>query len=154
MKRRPEPTLHVLAAFAALTCGCASRTLPGATTIPQDNRAVLAVVREALERDAAGDAPSRLYDPFVTVVANGIERRKPPLFAGIGTGGRVTISELRGEVVEGFAWATATYRWTSADSRVMEDGRVTFVLGREGDAWRVRHAHSSVVPPWGSGSPN
>lgn len=138
--------------LAALTSGCASRSLPGATAVPDETRAVLAVVREALERDAMGDVSSHLYEPFVSIVANGVERNESPRFAGIGTDGRVTIVELRGEVVDQFAWATANYRWTSSDTRVVEAGRVTFVLAREGTTWRIRHAHSSMVPPWGNDS--
>lgn len=144
-------TLRVLAAtvvLAATGIGCASRTMQGTAVLPADNRAVLAVVREALERDAMAQTAMHLYEPFVTIIANGVERRDPPRFAGMGQGGRVTVAELRGEVLGEIAWAIASYHWTSADGRMVESARVTFVLAPEGNSWRIRHAHSSIVPPW------
>jgi hypothetical protein len=109
---------------------------------------VLAVVRLAIQLDASGEVADSLYTPFATIVADGTNRTSAPRFAGVHEGGRIMISDLAGEVLPPTAWALATYRWTSDNGRIVEIGRSTFLLERVAGVWRIKHAHSSVVPPW------
>lgn len=115
-----------------------------------DNRAVLAVVRQALEGEALGLVTDSLYTASSLVVANGATRTRAPRYAGLAQGGRVTITEMSGEVFTSTAWTFASYRWRSNDDRVMESGVATFLLSRDEStrSWRIRHAHSSLLPPW------
>jgi len=115
-----------------------------------DNRAVLAVVRRALEGEALGLATDSLYTASALIVANGATRTQAPRYAGLAQGGRVTITEMSGEVFASMAWTFASYRWRSNDDRVMESGVATFLLARDQvtRGWRIKHAHSSLLPPW------
>jgi hypothetical protein len=118
--------------------------------LQNDNRAVLAVVRQALEGEALGLATDSLYTASALVVANGAPRTQAPRFAGLAQGGRVTITEMSGEVFASTAWTFASYRWRSNDDRVMESGVATVLLSRDEATrnWRIKHAHSSLLPPW------
>ncbi len=140
-------TLLPLGVLVSLGCVTSTQT-PEVGDLPANNREVLAVVRLAIQLDATGEVADSLYTPFATIVADGTERTSTPRFAGVAEGGRIIISDLAGEVLPPNAWALATYRWTSNNGRIVEMGRGTFLLERVSGAWRIKHAHSSVVPPW------
>lgn len=144
---RPWVSLVFLAFWG---CGGGQAPQTGVAVVQADNRAVLAVVRQALEGEPLGLATDSLYTPTALVVANGATRTQPPRFAGLAQGGRVTITEMSGEVFATTAWTFASYRWRSSDDQVMELGVATLLLTRDDVTgnWRIKHAHSSLLPPW------
>ena len=131
-------------------CGGGQAPQTNVAIVQVDNRAVLAVVRQALEGEALGFATDSLYTASALIVANGATRTQAPRYAGLAKGGRVTITEMSGEVFASTAWTFASYRWRSNDDRVMEFGVATFLLARDQAtrSWRIKHAHSSLLPPW------
>jgi len=135
--------------------GCATGSPQSTTLELNDERAILFVVRTALETDASGWRNDSLYTESAMIVANGAVRTDAPLYAGIGTDGTVRIASLTGNATPPSAWAYTTYRWTSSDQSISESAMATFVLTRADGRWRIRHAHSSLVLPWqrSSGAP-
>jgi hypothetical protein len=140
----------VLAGWGLLAC--AGRAAPSAQggPSPEDNRAVLGIVRGALELEAAGFPTDTLFAPGAQIVANGAERHLGQRFAGVSPGGRLTVTQMWGEVHSTTAWAVAAYTWRADDGLAVETGFATFLLERDlsGGSWRIRHVHSSVLPPW------
>ena len=136
-------------AFGLLLFASCSTRVPAASPFGNpDTQQILALVRQAMDIDSRGGLAEHLYVQPPLIVVNGSMRTGWPRFAGVGTGGTTRISEVTAGVNTPTAWAHASYRWVSADGTNTEDGRVTFFLENEGGGWRIKHAHSSTVPPW------
>jgi ketosteroid isomerase-like protein len=140
------------ATFAALTllAACTSRTVTpiGSEAVPTPDE-VQAIARLALALDAAGDrAADTLYAPDAMAVANARVRLAAPRLAGVGNGGRVTITAATVTLEGRFAWVMLDYRWINAEQRLAEAGRATFVFERRERGWKIAHLHSSQLLPW------
>jgi len=137
---------------AIVLTACVSRT---ASVRPSEAVAVgtpdeiQALVRLALTLDAAGDRRAdTLYTPDALVIGNARVRLAAPRFAGIGSGGRVTITAATVNLEGRFAWVLVDYRWVSQADRRVEAGRATFICQQRENRWRIVHAHSSQPLPW------
>src|SRR5260370_2345456 len=107
------------------------------------------LAREALLLDAAANrAADTLYAPEAVVVANARVRLGAPRFAGIGYGGRVTVSAASVTLEGRWAWVLADYRWINAQQNQAEAGRATFVCKQKPRGWKIVHVHSSQLLPW------
>ena len=142
------------AAAAALLAGCAARTAP-IPTAPlgvdpvREAAAVRAVVEAFITAEARGDeAADTLLVPGADFINSGIAVEARPRLAAVIGRGEATIEGLRTEVSGALAWAVAVYSWTGAAGRIVQQGRATLVLERHEAGWRIRHVHSSAVPPW------
>jgi len=142
------------AAAAALLAGCAARAAPVAT-VPlgvdpgREAAAVRAVVGAFIAAEARGDeAADTLLAPGAFFINSGIAVEARPRLAAVIGRGDATIESLRTEVSGALAWAVAVYRWTGAAGQIEQQGRATLVLERLGAGWRIRHVHSSAVPPF------
>ena len=136
----------------ALVTACASRArtpsaaAAAAVGTPEE---IQTLVRLALTLDAAGDRRAdTLYAPDALVVGNARVRLAAPRFAGIGTGGTITIAAATVTVEGRFAWGLVDYRWVNQGERRAEAGRATFICERRGSNWKIVHAHSSQPLPW------
>jgi len=108
-----------------------------------------ALVRQALALDAAGDRlADTLYGPEALVVANARVRLAAPRFAGVGSGGRITVAAATVTLTSAFAWVVVDYRWVNLPQNQAEAGRATFICEEKAGAWRIVHAHSSQLLPW------
>jgi len=137
---------------AALLSACARHavTLRAAEAVATPDE-VQVVVRLALMLDAAGDrAADTLYTADALIVANARVRLAVPRFAGISSGGRVTIAASSVTLEGRFAWVLMDYRWVNPQQRLAEAGRATFICERRAGAggWKIVHVHSSQVLPW------
>lgn len=142
----------LLAVVMGGSAACASHTitLRGATAsasaMPQ---AVEAIARQAVDLDAKADAAAdTLYAPDAVVVANARARLAAPRLAGVGAGGRVTITAATVTLEGRFAWVLLDYGWLNAQQRQSEAGRATFVLEQRERGWKIVHLHSSQLLPW------
>ncbi|HEV8509760.1 MAG TPA: nuclear transport factor 2 family protein [Gemmatimonadales bacterium] len=142
--------------LAAAVAACVSRTTtprqtattPGGVASGTTDE-VQALVRLALTLDAAGDRRAdSLYASDALVVGNARVRLAAPRFAGIGSGGRVTISAAAATIQGRLAWVLVDYRWVNPAERRAEAGRATVICERRGDGWKIVHAHSSQPLPW------
>lgn len=107
------------------------------------------VVYAALEADAAGDpSADTLYAPGATVVANARERLHAPRLAGVGPGGRITVSGSEATREGRLAWVTVSYRWISVETGDTAAGRASFVCYLAEGRWTIVHLHSSQPLPW------
>jgi ketosteroid isomerase-like protein len=105
--------------------------------------AVSAIISEALDADAAGRSADTLYNTSAIVIVNGRTRNLRPMFAGIGSGGHVSITSSQLELRNSIGWGLVDYRWEMQDSAARE-GRATFVLTQDrAGQWRIQHLHSS-----------
>lgn len=141
--------LVVLGVGAA--AGCVTRSSPARLAVSgaATATAVDALVRAALEADAAG-APGAdtLYTADATVVANARMRLRAPRLAGVSYGGRIVIAASN-TVAEGrFAFVTLDYRWVNVEANNTTMGRATLVCRLEEGRWRIMHMHSSQPLPW------
>jgi len=139
---------------AVLLAGCAGRPVPSATAPlgvdPAREAAAARAVAEAfVTAEARGDeAADTLLAPGADFINSGIAvEARPRLAAFIGRG-EATIETIRTEVSGALAWVVAVYRWTGGGGRIVQRGRATLVLERPAAGWRIRHVHSSAVPPW------
>jgi hypothetical protein len=137
----------------ALLVACVTRTqrLRPATTATALGTPELmqALAREALGLDAAGNrAADTLYAPEAVVVANARVRLGAPRFAGIGYGGRVTVSAASVTLEGRWAWVLTDYRWINSQQNQAEAGRATFVCEQKPQGWKIVHVHSSQLLPW------
>jgi SnoaL-like domain len=137
----------------ALLMACVTRTqrLRPATTATALGTPELmqALAREALGLDAAGNrAADTLYAPEAVVVANARVRLGAPRFAGIGYGGRVTVSAASVTLEGRWAWVLTDYRWINSQQNQAEAGRATFVCDQKPQGWKIVHVHSSQLLPW------
>jgi ketosteroid isomerase-like protein len=120
-----------------------------ATTVGAGTGDVENVVRLSLMLDAAADRKAdTLYTSDAVVVGNARMRLAAPRFAGIGSGGRVTITAANATVSGGLAWVLVDYRWISSTEQRAEVGRATVICERRGSGWKIVHAHSSQPLPW------
>jgi ketosteroid isomerase-like protein len=120
-----------------------------ATTVGAGTGDVENVVRLSLRLDAAADRKAdTLYTSDAVVVGNARLRLAAPRFAGIGSGGRVTITAANATVSGGLAWVLVDYRWISSTEQRAEVGRATVICERRGSGWKIVHAHSSQPLPW------
>lgn len=137
----------------ALLVACLTRTQrlrPAATATALGTPEVMqALAREALVLDAAGNrAADTLYAPEAVVVANARLRLGAPRFAGIGYGGRVTVSAASVTLEGRWAWVLTDYRWINSQQNQAEAGRATFVCEQKPQGWKIVHVHSSQLLPW------
>ncbi len=138
----------------ALLAACAGRPAPGATAPigvdPAREAAAARAVAEAfIAAEARGDeAADTLLAPGVDFINSGIAVQARPRLAAVIGRGEAAIENLRIEVSGALAWAVAVYRWTFGAGQIVQRGRATLVLERHAAGWRIRHVHSSAVPPW------
>jgi len=138
---------------ATLGAACVTRTRrlapSGATAAVGTPDMVQEMARRALLLDAQGDrAADTLYAPEALVVANARVRLGTPRFAGVGSGGRITVAGAAVTLEGRFAWVLVDYRWVSAERNQAEAGRATFVCEQKAKGWRIVHVHSSQLLPW------
>ena len=151
--RRP-PLLVATAVAAVLLAGCAGRAAPVATAPlgvdpAREAAGARAVAETFIVAEARGDeAADTLLAPGADFINSGIAVAARPRLAAVIGRGEATIENLRTEVAGQLAWVVAVYRWTGGAGRIVERGRATLVLERREAGWRVRHVHSSAVPPW------
>jgi len=81
-------------------------------------------------------------------VANGRVRLGAPRFAGVGFGGRITVSTATVTLQGRFAWVVADYRWFNLQQNQAEAGRATFICETGSSGWKIVHSHSSQLLPW------
>lgn len=132
-------------AFVACAGGARSRVATGPVVSDQEVRAV---VRRAMELDAAGQPADSLYQTGSTIVANGRPRLSSPRYAGIGRGGVLSIQNISMELSLPLAWGVVRYAWAARDGTSLEAGQATFVLERGPTGWQIVHVHSSLPVPW------
>lgn len=145
-------TVGLACALGVLFGGCVTRRTtalsPGVST-PSTATAMEGVVRAALLADASGDpAADTLYAPGATVVANGRERIRLPRLAGVGYGGRITVTAAAATMEGRYGWATLDYRWINVDANNVAAGRATVVCRLVEGRWKIVHLHSSQPLPW------
>src|SRR5439155_3892258 len=154
MRRRRRTFVPLLGCLLA-AAGCVTRTTragraaaPAATAVGTPDR-IDRLVRQALALDAAGDRTAdTLYAPEAQVVANARARFAAPRFAGVGSGGKITVAAATVTLEGRFAWAMVDYRWTSSQQNVAEAGRATFICEEKPKGWKIVHVHSSQLLPW------
>ena len=146
------PVSTVLAAL--LLAGCAGRAAPTPTAPlgvdpAREAAAARAVAESFIAAEARGDeSADTLLAPGADFINSGIPVAARPRLAAVIGRGEASIENLRTEVAGALAWVVAVYRWTAQAGRIVELGRATLVLEREEAGWRIRHVHSSAVPPW------
>ncbi len=145
------------AASALLLLGlaaCAGRPVPVATAPlgvdpAREAAAARAVAETVITAEARGDeAADTLLAPGADFINGGIAVAERPRLAGVAGRGEAAVENLRTEVSGTLAWVVAAYRWTGAAGQIVQRGRATLVLERQAAGWRIRHVHSSAVPPW------
>lgn len=145
--------LRPYTALAAIVMtACVSRTAsvrPSETAAVGTPDEIQALIRLALTLDAAGDrGADTLYAPDALVIGNARVRLAAPRFAGIGPGGRITITAATVNLEGRFAWVLVDYRWVNQADRRVEAGRATFICELRESRWKIVHAHSSQPLPW------
>jgi hypothetical protein len=150
-----RPLFPLITALAAvLLAGCAGRAVPAATAPlgvdpVREAAAARAVAETFIAAEARGDETAdTLLAPGADFINGGIAVSVRPRLAGVIGRGGVDFESLRSEVASQLAWVVAVYRWTGVALQVVERGRATLVLERREAGWRIRHVHSSTVPPW------
>ena len=150
-----RPLLPVITALsAALLAGCAGRIVPAATAPlgvdpAREAVAARAVAEAFIAAEARGDeAADTLLTPGADFINSGIAVAARPRLAAVVGRGEAMIENLRTEVAGQLAWVVAVYRWSAPAGQLVERGRATLVLERHEAGWRIRHVHSSAVPPW------
>ena len=137
----------------ALGAACVTRTRrlapSGTATAVGTPDVIQEMARQALLLDAKADrAADTLYAPEALVVANARVRLATPRFAGISSGGRVTVAAAAVTLEGRFGWVLVDYRWINAERNQAEAGRATFVCEQTSKGWRIVHVHSSQLLPW------
>ena len=144
----------ITAVAAALLAGCAGHAAPVATVplgVDPAREAALAraVAETFIAAEARGDeSADSLLAPGADFINSGIAVAARPRLAAVIGRGDATMENLRTEVAGQLAWIVAVYRWTDGAGQIVERGRATLVLERHEAGWRIRHVHSSAVPPW------
>ena len=139
---------------AVLLAGCAGHAAPVATAplgVDPAREAALAraVAETFIAAEARGDeSADTLLAPGADFINSGIAVAARPRLAAVIGRGEAMIESLRTEVAGQLAWVVAAYRWSGSAGQVVERGRATLVLERREAGWRIRHVHSSAVPPW------
>jgi hypothetical protein len=151
---RPVRSRGAAALLPLLAAACVTRrtsTVAPSLSGPATSAAVEDLVRAALGADAAGDASAdTLYAPGALVVANARARLGAPRLAGVGHGGRITVSAASATMEGRFAWVTLDYRWVNAATHNTVAGRATVLCQLVEGRWRIVHLHSSQPLPWES----
>lgn len=138
----------------AVAFACVSRTR---TVTPRDVMAVggsgtdevQSLVQLAITLDAAGDRHAdTLYASDALIIGNARVRLAAPRFAGIATGGRVSITAANATVEGRVAWVLVDYRWVNSAERRAEVGRATVICELRDNGWKIVHVHSSQPLPW------
>ena len=146
-------TFPVITTVAALAlAGCAARA-PMPVVVGPDPVLEAALVREAaiafIVEEGRGDtAADTLLARDADFISDGVRVTTRPRLSGVLGPGLASVEDTRTEVAGPLAWVEAAYQWTSATSDDSSRGRATLILEREGPGWRIRHVHSSSVPPW------
>ena len=139
---------------AILLAGCVRHPAPTATAPlgvdPAREAAAARAVAEAfITAEARGDeSADTLLAQGADFINSGIAVSARPRLAAVIGRGEASIGSLRTEVAGPLAWIVAVYRWTGLGGQIVGLGRATLVLEREEAGWRIRHVHSSAVPPW------
>jgi len=109
--------------------------------------AAVAFVAEEARGDTSADT---LLLPGADFINGGIPAARPPRLAAVLGRGEAAVENVRTQVAGAFAWVVAAYTWTPEAGGDPERGRVTMILERRAGrgGWRIRHVHSSSVPPW------
>src|SRR3989441_3114859 len=139
----PLPLPLLLAALVVAACVRRTQHLAPAAGVAAlgTPELIQEIVREALVLDAAGDRTAdTLYAPEALVVANARARFAAPRFAGVGSGGKITVAAATVTLEGRFAWAMVDYRWVNLPQA--EAGRATFICEQKAGAWKIIHAHS------------
>jgi hypothetical protein len=148
----PCPSRVLLLASVLAGTACATRAaLPRGSEAAPTPDEIQALARLAVNLDASGNrAADSLYAADAVVVANARVRlaTPPPRLAGVGNGGRITVTATTVTLEGRFAWVLVEYRWINAEQRLAEAGRATFVFERRERGWKIVHLHSSHVLPW------
>jgi len=150
----PRWTPASAALAASLLAACAHPAGPAATTPrgtdpAREAAAVRGVVEAFIAAEARGDeSADTLLVPGADFINSGIAVEARPRLAGVAGRGETAIESLRTEVSGALAWVVAVYRWSGGAGRLTGHGRATLVLERHVAGWRIRHVHSSAVPPW------
>lgn len=145
-------TTSALCAVALVAC--ATRTSPRLVSpLGLDPAREAAAAREVAAAFIAAEArleeaADTLLTPGADFINSGIAVQARPRLAAVVGRGDATIENLRTELVGELAWVVAVYRWTGAGGQLVERGRATMILERREAGWRIRHVHSSAVPPW------
>jgi SnoaL-like protein len=139
---------------AALAAACAPRPAapapaPAARDLQQEaalarDAAVAFVTAEARE-DTSADT---LLVPGADFIDGGVPATEPPRLSAMIGRGDASVEDVRTQVAGGFAWIVAVYSWTPDAGGDPGHGRATMILERRPGGWRIRHVHSSSVPPW------
>lgn len=151
-RRKLFPVITAL--WAVALAGCATRTSPRLISpLGLDPAREAAAAREVaatyIAAEARGDeAADTLLAPGADFINSGISVAARPRLAAVIGRGDATIESLRTELAGELAWVVAVYRWTGAGGQLVERGRATMILERREAGWRIRHVHSSSVPPW------
>jgi Domain of unknown function (DUF4440) len=148
-----RPWRGASALLGAALVACAARgpgRVPPVTADPlreavQAREVAVAFVSEEGRGDAAADT---LLAPDADFINSGVVVTARPRLAAVLGPGDAEVEDLRIQLAGGFAWVVAAYRWQGETDTDVERGRVTIILERRNAAWRIRHVHSSSVPPW------
>jgi hypothetical protein len=139
---------------AAVAAACAGHAVPAATAPvgvdpAREAAAARAVVQTFIAAEARGDeAADTLLAPGADFINSGVAVALRPRLAAVLGRGEATVESLRTQVSGQLAWCVAVYRWSGQGGQIEERGRATLVLERHEAGWRIRHVHSSAVPPW------
>src|SRR3989442_2288117 len=109
-----RPGAVLLAALVLAACTTSRQRMP--RVAPQTARAtperIQEMVRQAIQLDVAADrAADTLYAPEALVVANARVRFATPRFAGVGYGGRGTITAATGTLAGRLSRGLGGYPW-------------------------------------------
>ncbi len=142
---------RVASGLVALAAACAPRG--PAPVAPRDPLRETALARDAavafIAAEARGDSSAdTLLVPGADFIDGGIPATEPPRLSGVVGRGEASVEDVRTQVAGAFAWVEAVYTWTPAAGGDPGRGRATMILERRADGWRIRHVHSSSVPPW------
>ncbi len=155
MPRSTNRSRAAVAALAALlaTAACGSRVPPPGPLLSSTLGADVAAIRAAVAAFVAGEAAlgpeaDTLLARGADFVTDGVILEHRPRLAGVPGPGTGSVNDLRIQVAGDYAWAVAGYAWVGDDPNGAERGMATFVLQRQGAAWRISHVHSSHVERW------
>lgn len=130
-------------------CGPRMRALDPGLTGTGTLADIDALVRSAVQADAAGDSTAdTLYAPDALVIADARLRLHAPRLAGVGYGGRLSIAAASTTLAGRFAWVLLDYRWFNLGTNQATGGRATVVCAYGERGWKIVHVHSSQPLPW------
>jgi hypothetical protein len=139
---------------ALLLAACASRATPQPAAPlgfdpARESAAARQVAAAFIAAEARGDeSGDTLLAPGADFINTGIAVTVRPRLAAVIGRGEAALERMRTELVSELAWVVAVYRWTGQGGDILGRGRATMILERREAGWRIRHVHSSAVPPW------